>query len=67
MARKKKVKEEPKEEIVKVAEMIVVKRYYDTFFRGVIEIGDGFECSQKRAKELVDAKVAEIVCLKNSL
>lgn len=66
MARKKK-EQEPKEEIVLVAEMIVTRRYYDTFFRGIIEIGDGFQCSQKRAKELVDAKVAEIVCLKNSL
>lgn len=62
MARKKK-----QSEPVMIAEVVVTRKYFDTIFRSVLEIGEGFECSQKRAKELTEAKVAEIVCLKNSL
>ena len=65
--RKPRAKKETKEEIVKVAEVIVTRKYFDTFFRGLMEVGNGFECSIKRAEELVEAKVCEIVCLKNSL
>lgn len=66
MARKKKVVEE-KKEVVLIAEVKVTRKYHDIRFNRLLNPGDGFECSQQRAKELIDAKVAEIVCLKNSL
>lgn len=62
MARKKK-----QPEPVMIAEVKVVRRYFDVQFNKILEIGEGFECSKKRAEDLIDAKVCEIVCLKNSL
>lgn len=64
MARKKK---EVKEEIVKVAEVKVTRKYFDIRFNRTLEPDEEFECSVKRYEELKDAKVADLICLKNSL
>lgn len=66
MARKKKTVEE-KKEVILIAEVKVTRKYHDIRLNRLLNVGDVFECSQQRAKELIDAKVAEIVCLKNSL
>lgn len=54
-------------EDVRMARMKVTRKYYDTIFKTELSIGEEFECSQNRSKELLNAKVAEIICLKNSL
>lgn len=51
-----------------MAEVKVIKKYFDTKFNCEQPIGNEFEVTEKRAKELVNAKVAEIVkivCLKD--
>lgn len=65
--RKSRSKKEVEDTVVRIAEVKILRKYHDTRFNKVLEPGDGFECSQERAKELVNAKVAEIICLKNSL
>lgn len=65
--RKSRSKKEVEATVVRIAEVKILRKYHDTRFNKVLEAGDGFECSQERAKELVNAKVAEIICLKNSL
>lgn len=63
--RKPRVKRETTKIDVRSATMIVTRKYFDTIFNHEMPVGEGFQCSQQRAKELVTAKVAEIVCLKN--
>lgn len=60
-------KEDKKEPVVREAQMLVTRKYFDTKFNCNMPAGEEFICSMERAKELVNAKVAEIVCLKNSL
>lgn len=65
--RKPRKKKEVKQDVVKVAEVKVTRQYFDTRFNRKLPVGEGFECSIERAKELTEAKVCEIVLLKNSI
>lgn len=62
MARPKKEKQEPK---IKIAEVKVTRKYFDVSEGKEIEVGQIMITTQERAKELLNAKVAEVVCLKN--
>jgi len=63
MARSKKVKIEelPSERLTTV---IITKKYYDIQLSCEVQRGTTFKCSQERAKQLINAKVAELISIK---
>lgn len=62
MAKIKKESSETKE-VVLSAKVKVIKKYKDMRFNSVMPIGEEFEVSKERAKELVNAGVAEVIQL----
>lgn len=61
MARPKKIKEVKTETQVTLK---ITRRYHDTVLDKLIEVGTELNCTKERAKQLIDAKVAEVVAIK---
>ena len=59
MARTKKIKEN--KELYEKAIVRVTRKYFDIVLNKEINPSLEFECSKERAKQLIDAKVAELV------